>query len=343
MGRLLSMAASFVVLAGLAACSSPGRTAGGPPALPSSTSSPGLGLYAGTRPAAAPHGSVTVGTIRTTDGLVRSYRLFVPDSRLDRAPLLVALHSGLGSAEQFEANSGFDGLAASHGFVVVYPEGTGFLPDGRGGARTWNAGDCCGPAAARDVDDVGFVLAVVRAVSAAQPVDPDRVYLTGHSNGGMLAVRIACEAPGPFAAVAVQSATLTVDECSPARPISLLQIHGTADGNVPFEGGLGNGPAQVSYAPPRTAAATISAADGCARRTTTTVDPVNPDLVLERWRRCSAGSDVRFLAVTGAGHAWMGHAPSSAAAQLLVGPAYERLDASRAVWSFVSAHSRAQR
>lgn len=333
----MAAVASFAVLAGSAACST---SAPAPSAVP--TSAPGLGLYAGTTPAVTPHGTSSVRTLHTEDGLTRSYRLFMPDGDLGRAPLLVALHGGLGSAEQFEVNSGFDGLATSNGFLVVYPEGVGLLPDGRGGARTWNGGACCGPAAARDVDDVAFVRAVVRSVSAVHAVDADRVYLTGHSNGGILAVRIACEEPTLFAALAVQSATLGVDDCPPSRSISMLQIHGTADTNIPLDGGLGSGVARVRFAPPRTAAAAIAGADGCSERVTTATDPVNPDLVLERWSGCPDGVEVQFLAVTGAGHAWMGHPPASAAGRLLVGEPYPDLDASRTIWAFLAAHPRAR-
>lgn len=300
----------------------------------------GLDLYAGTSPAVAPKGTVTVRTIRTADGRTRTYRLFVPAGGRGVAPLLVALHGGLGSGAQFEENSGFDGLATSNTFLVAYPDGVGRLPNGSGGARTWNGGTCCGPAAQRSVDDVAFLRALVKDVASAYAVDPNRIYAAGHSNGGIMALRLACEASDVFAAVGVQSSALGVASCAPRIPVSLLQIHGTADTNVPIDGGRGNGLADVDFRPAKQAAETLAGADGCSPEPTTADDTVNPDLQLTTWAGCSAGTAVEFLTVVGANHAWMGHEPSSALAERLVGTPYPKLDSSRAIWSFLSAHPR---
>ena len=278
--------------------------------------------------------------VEVVDGLTRSYRLFVPSGGRGVAPLLVALHGGLGSGAQFAQNSGFDGLATSNTFLVAYPDGTGRAANGSGGARTWNGGDCCGPAAARDVDDVAFLRLLVADVASAYAVDPDRVYAAGHSNGGIMALRLACEASDVFAAVGVQSSALGITTCEPRNPVSLLQIHGTADTNVPIEGGRGSGLAGVDFTPPKRAATTLAAADSCGSATIATTDSVNPDLVLTSWPGCPSGTSVEFLAVTGATHGWMGHPPSSALTEKLVGTPYQGLDSSRAIWSFLAAHPR---
>src|SRR5262249_5428677 len=105
--------------------------------------------------AAAAAVASTEGTLRTPNGPDRTYHLYVPPNVTPGAPvpLLVALHGGTGWGTQFEQNSGFDHLADQHGFIVVYPDGVGI---GRNGTalRTWNGGDCCGPAARQQVDDV---------------------------------------------------------------------------------------------------------------------------------------------------------------------------------------------
>lgn len=306
-----------------------------PTAEPSASS-----LYAGTLPAVAPRGTVTARTITTADGLARTYRLFVPAGLEGTAPLLVALHGGMGSAEQFATNSGFDGLATSNRFIVAYPNGVGRLADGTGGLQTWNGGACCGPAATRAVDDVAFISAVVRDVSRAVRIDRDRVFATGHSNGGIMALRLACERAGTFAAVAVQSASLEVTDCRPSRPISAMQIHGDADTNLPIGGGRGSGLAGVSFAPPRAAAVTLAQLDGCERRVATRPSSSNPDLRLTTWRGCSDATTVEFLTVRTAGHAWMGHPLASPAAEQYVGKPYMGIDSSRAIWSFLRAHPR---
>ena len=344
----------------LAACSSPSEsppsTSGGSSPSTASTSPSGstspstsaspststakLDLYAGTAPAVAPRGTVTTRTLRTRDGRTRSYRLFVPIGPLGTSPLLVALHGGLGSSAQFSSNSGFDGLATSNKFLVAYPDGVGRLANGGGGAQTWNGGDCCGPAAKTKVDDVAFLRALVADVSRVHAVESTRVYAAGHSNGGIMALRLACEASDVFVAVGVQSSALGVATCTPRLPVSLLQIHGTADTNVPIDGGRGSGLANVSFRPPKQAATTLAAADRCDAAPTTTDDTANPDLRLTVWPGCAAGTGVQFLTVTGAGHAWMGHPASSPLAERLVGTPYAGLDSSRAIWSFLAAHAR---
>lgn len=308
--------------------------------VPTPSPSTTLDLYAGSHAAVAPQGSVTEHTIRTADGLDRSYRLFVPSGGLGVAPLLVALHGGLGSGAQFEVNSDFDGLATSNRFIVAYPDGVGLMSDGSGGARTWNGGDCCGPAVKRNVDDVAFLGALVLDVSESNAIDPNRVYATGHSNGGIMALRLACEASDMFAAVGVQSAALGVQQCAPKRPVSLMQIHGTSDTNIPLSGGVGSGLSRVSFRPPQQAAEAMAEANGCSTPPVTTTDSANPDLIEAQWPSCSRGSAVSFLAVTGAGHAWMGHSAASAAGEKLVGPPYPDLDSSRALWAFLAEHPR---
>ncbi len=299
-----------------------------------------LRLYAGTAPATTAVGAVAEHTVVTADGLSRMYRLFVPAGLTARAPLVLALHGGLGSGGQFAANSGLDGLATANGFMVAYPEGVTRFPDGSGGARTWNAGRCCGPAVTRGIDDVAFLRSVVKDIEATHSVDPRKVYAIGHSNGGMMALRLACEASDVFAAVGAQSATLEIPVCSPRQRVSLLQIHGTADTNVPIAGGEGSGIAGVAFAPPRQAAQTLARANGCRGGAVRVRDASNRDLLLSRWRSCGTGLDVRFLAVRGAGHAWMGHPSASAWADEYMGSPYMSLDSSRALWAFVSAHPR---
>jgi polyhydroxybutyrate depolymerase len=335
--RIVAVAVTALLAAGMApagATPSDGR--------PTSVRKEPLRLYAGTQPAAPAVGIVTERSLVTADGLRRTYRLFVPEGLSSRAPLLVALHGGLGSGQQFEASSDFNGLATANGFIVVYPDGVARFPDGSGGARTWNAGKCCGPAVARKVDDVAFLRAVVADVAASHLVDRFRVYAAGHSNGGMMALRMACEASSVFAAVGIQSASLEAPTCSPRHPVSLIQIHGTADTNIPIAGGKGSGIAGVAFAPPRQATKTLARADDCRAKPQRLRDTFNRDLLLSRWRTCSPGTGVVFLAVNGASHAWMGRPSLSPWADEYTGKPYMKLDSSRAIWAFLAAHSREQ-
>lgn len=297
--------------------------------------------YAGTRAAVPAVGRRSEGTISTPDGRVRRYRTYIPStlSAGAAAPLLIALHGGLGTSAQYEGNSGFDELAEANGFVVVYPDGIGNQPDGSG-FQTWNGGYCCGPAATQDVDDVGFVRLLLDTIAAQRPIDTARVFAAGHSNGGILAYRLACELADRIVAIGVQAGSNVVEGCRPALPVSVLHLHGTADTNMPIGGGKGSGIAATSFVPARRAVEAMAAASRCTVGPTTSSDPANPDLAATTWTNPQGTVAVRLVVVDGATHAWMGHPPQSAMGTAYVGAPYERLDASRAIWSFLAAHPR---
>ncbi|TDD61255.1 alpha/beta hydrolase family esterase [Actinomadura rubrisoli] len=167
----------------------------------------------------------------------REYLLHVPskiaggrwrDGRpADPAPLVIALHGGFATMGQMRSLTGFDRLSDGKGFLVAYPDG--FM-------TTWNAGDCCGPAKIGRIDDVGFLGKLIDKLTGAGLADPDRVYVTGFSNGAGMSYRLACEKPGKVAAIGVVEGAL-VTPCDPDRPVSAMIFHGTADRSVPFNGG----------------------------------------------------------------------------------------------------------
>ncbi len=293
------------------------------------------------RPAVTPKAKTLHASLRTPDGRDRTYHVYVPSTVAPGAtsgpkvPLLVALHGGLGSGLQFERTSGFDGLAEANRFVVVYPDGIGAGPNGAV-MRTWNGGGCCGAAARNDVDDVGFVRLLVAKLKTQYPIDAARVYVVGHSNGGMLAYRVACELSDEIAAVGVQSTSLETNVCRPTKPVSLLHIHGTADQNIPIDGGRGpNAISGVDYAPPIDGVRTIAQLDGCARQPVVTKDVHNPDVTVHHWQSCADDADVVFMTVNGAPHAWMGHTPPRRGTAV-----YKNLDSSLTIWTFLASHTR---
>ena len=161
------------------------------------------------------------------DGRTRTFRVLVPPALPSPAPLVVGLHGLHTTREATEAAMRLLEQAPRRGFVAVYPAGVG---------ASWNAGRCCGRAAAERVDDVAFLRRVVAEVAAAHPVDRTRVTAVGWSNGGMLAHRAACEAPGLFTAVAVVAgADVTGRPCAVAT--ATMVVHGLRDGVVPAAGG----------------------------------------------------------------------------------------------------------
>lgn len=323
-------------------------TSSAPSDLTSTSSSPSTTVpssvydpYDHANPATADVGTVTDEWIETPDGRQRHFRLYVPSTyRPDQsAPLLIALHGGLGTSEQFASNSGFDGLSESNGFIVVYPDGIRAIPD-RPGLQTWNGGYCCGPAANKDVDDVGYLSFLLDLLEARFSIDSGRVFATGHSNGAIMAYRLACELSDRIVAIGVQAGSLGIDECAPSHPVALLHVHGLADTNHPIDGGLGTGVSGVEFRSGREAVRTLAELNRCDVEPTVVKVPSNPDLEVSTWSDCAGDADVRLIAVDGASHAWMGHAGASEEAAGLVGEPYPDFDSSRAIWSFLAGHPR---
>lgn len=167
----------------------------------------------------------------------REYLLHVPpglasgkwkDGKPDKPlPLVIALHGGLANMSQMESLTGFDPIADDKDFLVAYPDG--FL-------TTWNAGDCCGASKIGNIDDVGFLTKLIDRLNSSGLSDPKRVFVTGFSNGAGMAYRMGCEAAGKVAAIGVVEGAL-VTRCDPSRPVSAIVFHGTADRNVPIDGG----------------------------------------------------------------------------------------------------------
>jgi len=242
-------------------------------------------------PASAGDEAVTVPLVH--DGTLRSYRLYVPDTLppLERVPLLLVMH-GLGSsAAGIEAQTGFDALADEHGFVVAYPDGLW---------HSWNAGGCCGDASAARVDDAGFLASVAAEVALTLPVDPSRVYLAGFSNGGMMALRAACERPDVFAAVASMAGTL-VAPCTPVRPVSVLQVAGGLDTVVPYRGQAWSLRLSASLPAVPIGSGTWERADLCSGLPTR-VRTAHAEV--RSYDRCAGGSAARVVLLPAMSHVW---------------------------------------
>lgn len=150
-------------------------------------------------------------------------------------PLVVLLHG-------YGANSSVQNLyfqltnrARTRGFYVLLADGT----EDAGGSQFWNATDACCDLGGAGVDDVGYLTGLLDEAEAALPIDADRIYFLGHSNGGFMSYRMACEIGERIAAIASLAGSdfEADDTCVPTRAPSVLQIHGTADDTIAFTGG----------------------------------------------------------------------------------------------------------
>lgn len=216
------------------------------------------------------------------------------------------------------------------GFVAVYPLGSGLFA---GRLLTWNAVTCCGRAMQQDVDEIAFVLALLDDLQAIANVDRARIYATGISNGGMMAYRVACELADRFAAIAVVAGEMTtLDDCRPARPMPVLVIHGSADRNLPYDGGVG----AAAFAPHE--AMSVAAAiefwrrrDACAGEGQSERGGVVTRLTFA-W--CADGSAVELVTIKGGGHSW----PGGDRLARFLDPPSPALDATDEIWRFFARH-----
>jgi polyhydroxybutyrate depolymerase len=188
-----------------------------------------LALFA-SRTASA-HSTITVNAGR---GPITVY---VPDSYLpgNALPLVFLLHGYTSSGAGTEALVKFVPLVDSMEFLYAHPDGTVDLL----GNRFWNATNACCNYFGSGVNDSQYLLNLIGEVEQALTVDPKRIYMTGHSNGGFMSYRMACDHSNKIAAIAsLAGATWNnPNSCAPSEPVHVLQIHGTVDGTISYNGG----------------------------------------------------------------------------------------------------------
>lgn len=272
-------------------------------------------------------------------GRHRSYLLHVPAGFDGHGPVpaVLAFHGATSHARLMQQFSGLSAKADDAGFLAVYPNGTGALPN----VLTWNGGACCGYAHNHQVDDVAFVRALLDDLASVAPVDPDRVYAAGMSNGAHMTYRLASELTEPFAAVACVAGAMGQDDCRPSRPIPVLHIHGTDDEFAPFHGGVG--PRSVYRSHSQSVEHTIrcwARANGCPARPMVIEEPPRVDdgtrIVRRTYGPGENGSEVVLIVVEGGGHTWPGRPPLP----LTLGKSSANLDANDTIWEFFQRHPR---
>jgi polyhydroxybutyrate depolymerase len=245
-------------------------------------------------------------------------------------PVVFVFHGGTGNARSAIMMSNFNEVADQHGFVVVYPNGTGRLSDER--LLTWNAGHCCAYAQDNNVDDIGFVRAILADVQSPVNIDAKRVYAAGMSNGAMLTHRLGCEAADIFAAIAPVAGTLNFAECHPAQPISVIEFHGTADRNVPYDGGIGpDSLVGVDFISVQDSIEFWATINGCNSQPQANS---NDNVQHEVWAECVESTTIELYTIIDGGHAWPGGRSGWPGSDK---PA-QTISASQLVWDFFAAH-----
>ena len=267
----------------------------------------------------------------------RQYLLHVPGPDAPAAQpraLVVQLHGRGIDAIRFDWWTGFSGLADEAGFVLAMPQAVGEI---------WNDGKY---AAGQEIDDVGFLAAVIDDVVARMAIDPGRVYLVGMSNGSAMAGRFACERPELIAGIGQVAGTASVAfaRTRPSMPVPVISFHGSADRSTPYVGGQAGGVGRILMMRNRAGpaigvdqwAAFWVSANG--DEATPSVESLAPDVSVRRWRGPNPLGDLDFIRIEGGGHTWPG-----AAARVWVPPIFGKvatIDASRLIWDFLSVHRR---
>lgn len=300
------------------------------------------GLRDSRRSAAPPTNGATYERETDIDGHSRRWQFYVPPGAgagADPLPLLIALHGGGGRGDYMESVGGFNALADERVFITAFPDAVD---------RNWNDGrDSDFSRSHRDnIDDVGFISAMIDSISLETPIDPARIYVTGISNGGMMSLRLACDLADRIAAIAPVAASMPTDQlprCRPARPISVMMINGTDDPLVPYQGGV-VAPQFGERGTVEPVSDTIGfwrATDSCTRGPEVDRIPDGPQddgssVEIFSWSGCADSTAVELYRIDGGGHTW----PSGP--QYLpvfaVGETNRDFDATSEMWEFFEAH-----
>lgn len=211
----------------------------------------------------------------------------------ERLPTVVLL-PGLGDSPMGVRSSGnWLDAVVDRRLVLVTPGGL---------FASWNAGACCGLANGTGIDDVSYLATLIDRIKQRPDVDPDRVFLMGFSNGGMMVYRYLCAAADTIEAAASFAGPRMID-CAPNRPISMLHLHGTADETVPYQGGAGLIAALlgVSFSPVPQMAEAFAADDGCA---TAPVERTEGIVTTRTWTGCGGSAEVQLVTLAGWSHSW---------------------------------------
>lgn len=187
---------------------------------------------------------------------------------------------------------------------------------------------CCGYALDMNIDDVGFISQMIDETGKRVNVDPRHIYATGHSNGGAMSYRLACQISDKIAAVAAASPAGLEENCSPLRPVSVMHIHGTADPCVPYNGGQGGCIAKgIDFPSVRDEVDFWRKVDTCNATGTIVYQKGNATCI---HYTCNQGTEVELCTVNGMGHAWPGGSP---AIPDMVGPVSYDLSFDQ-IWEF---------
>jgi polyhydroxybutyrate depolymerase len=264
------------------------------------------------------------------NGIKREYIVYTPAhwNTSRKHPLILAFHGGGGSAKQAMKHYGFNAIADTAEFLVVYPNGI---------RKHWNDGRNFKK---QKHDDVEFIRQLIAQLQKDYPVDAQRIFSTGISNGGFFSFALALRMPEQIKAIAPVCASISMNlfpEYKPAQPVSLLLINGTDDPIVPYNGGTIGGKffKRGQCTSTDLTLARYTSLNDCE------LNPVSaslPDIDTkdgchaERFNYSCKDARLQFIKVYGGGHTWPGG--SSYLSKRIVGKVCRDFSASQEIWNF---------
>jgi polyhydroxybutyrate depolymerase len=266
-------------------------------------------------------------------GMSRKYTLITPANVPNPIPLIIVYHGGRQNAAAARRYTRFDEFAAKNNVVVVYPQGLD---------NNWNDGrlsDDLLQRAAANVDDVDFTREIIAQLEAERVVDATRVYLTGASNGGMMAMRAGCELADRIAGIAAVVANQPADWRCKADRLAALFVHGTEDDYMPFAGG------QIAATKTRQNLGQVRSVDDtiAAFKRINACDGVKEKVTLDKVGRDETKAVVtdyackkaplKHIVIEGGGHTWPG-ARTGVIADMLLGKTSHEVNATAEIWNF---------
>jgi len=275
------------------------------------------------------------------NGLQRTALVHIPKGYDEKKvyPLIIVIHGAFSTAAKMEQETGFSKLADREGVVVVYPNGMGIF----GLLQHWNAGHCCGKAAAEGLDDIAFLEECISFVKRSVSIDDKKVYVTGFSNGGMMAHRFAAEKSHSVTALAALGASVGGRPDAqqqfwlppmPEIPVPALLIHGMDDTAVPPAGGvsLSKGTTR-EYLSLKDSTTFWLRANRCLQDADSTVID-NGRVEKKIWTLCAGSSSVEVYRLNGWGHRWPGGHYRSAGGEEI------SFQGTEMIWKFFQRHTR---
>ena len=266
----------------------------------------------------------------TSNGQIRKFLVYVPDSYDPErpAPLVISIHGFVQWPAHQQSMTGWNILADEYGFLVVYPQGTGF-------PLRWNTRPLEENPGAMD-QELLFFSDLIEDLSLTYNIDPARIYANGMSNGGGMSDLLACVFSDRIAAIGGVAGAYAQprEDCQPPRPVPVIGFHGLDDQIVPYLGGSSSRDDEFVFPAIEDWAANWAELNACGKTSENT--RITNEINRTSYTGCEENADVILYSIEGAGHTWPG---GEKLPVWIAGYTNQEINASALMWEFFSKYS----